>query len=580
VRLTFGARSGVYAQRLTGIDTAIIADPEALASAYLAAVRGRETGHPFYGMFLYEDRRSRIIMLNAGKVIASTADPDLQRALVEKFCNGDLKIDGGITAGTTWAGLETALEQPLSEFFALCDGMLVRSNTEFLRLVPLLRRPRRVEPVVVEPLIPTFERERALRPAVVVWAPERPSVQVSLHAVALSEFHGEVTYVTSDGAALEGYRGSFVRNGPGLSEIFARACCVLCVDPDDPGAAVAFARRGLGVVAPLTSGAHEFVRDVVTFDIGTFASIFNAVQIAIAQPASVRALPVPPPVPSRPALPPLAELPLVTVVLCTYNRRDDVGRALSCLQQQTYPKLEVVVVNDAGENVDDVIARFPRARPHNLPVNGGVLRAIGEGLRQARGEYIQVLADDDWLQPDHVEGLVGAMLRTGAAFAHGNTLIRYQDVVRGGEPLTTGFNAVTFNESTTPSGAMITTAIAGNSLMFRRDVLEAIGSWREDCILADQEFQLRVAQHYVMVYVDRMTAEWRARGKDNLSTNTDSSIELKRMYEELHPLPESRRHLQLQRDATLANVAGREQGVFVFPPTIKVNAVSKEPVRS
>ena len=565
----FGARAETYARGLTGIGAAVIADSEMLMTAYVEAVRFREMGQPFYGMLLYEDPRSRIILRNAGAVAAVFPDFDRRHSAVEQFCNGTLPIDGTRTSADLWAQPDEMLNQTTGEYFTLSDAMLVRSNTEFLRLAPLLKRPRRVEVVVVEPELPRFDRAQPSRPSVVVWAPERPSTQVALHALALTEFLGEVTFVTNDGAALPGYSGRFMQIGDEVPEILARACCVLCVDPDDPGAAVAFARRGVGVVAPLTVGAHEFVRDVVTFEIGAFRSILTAVQIAVAQPASVRALPVPLPVPVRPALPPADALPLVSVVLCTYNRREDVTRALTCLQQQTYPRLEVVVVNDAGENVDDVIARFPIARPHNLPVNGGVLKAIGEGLRQARGEYIQVLADDDWLQPDHVEGLVGAMLRTGASIAHGNTLIRYQQLVAGSEPKTTGYNAVVFNETATPTDALISTPIAGHSLIFRRDVFEQIGTWREDCILADQEFQLRVSNHYVMVYVDRMTAEWRVRGSDNLSSTTNSSAELRRVYDELHPMPD-RPHVQRRREEILGNVGRRTQGVFAFPPTLEV----------
>jgi GT2 family glycosyltransferase len=565
----FGSRAETYARGLAGIDAAVIADPEMVMAAYVDAVRNREAGRTFYGMLLHEDPRSRIILRNAGAVAAAFPDLDSRRGAVDQFCAGTLQIDGTRTSSALWTAPDEMLNQTAGEFYTLCDAMLVRSNTEFLRIAPLLKRPRRVEVVVVEPAVPVFERVQPAGPSVVVWAPERPSLQVAVHALALMEFLGDVTYVTQDGAALPGYSGRFTHIDDELPAVLARACCVLCVDPDDPGAAVAFARHGVGVVAPLTSGAHEFVRDAVTFEIGAFRSILTAVQIAIAQPASVRALPVPLPAPVRPALPPADSLPLVSVVLCTYNRREDVTRALTCLQQQTYPRLEVVVVNDAGENVDDVIARFPLARPHNLPVNGGVLKAIGEGLRQARGTYVQVLADDDWLEPDHIEGLVGAMLRTGASIAHGNTLIRYQELKPGAEPKTTGYNAVVFNETATPTDALISTPIAGHSLIFRRDVFDEIGTWREDCILADQEFQLRAANRYVMVYVDRMTAEWRVRGADNLSSSTDSSVELRRVYDELHPASD-RPHVQLRRQDILGNVGRRTQGVFAFPPTLEI----------
>ena len=199
-----------------------------------------------------------------------------------------------------------------------------------------------------------------------------------------------------------------------------------------------------------------------------------------------------------------------------------------------------------------------------------MLKAIRAGLNEARGAYIQVLADDDWLEPDHVEALVGAMLRTGAAIAHSNTLIRQQELVPGAEPRTTGFNTLVFNESTTPSDALIATPIAGHSIIFRRDILDEIGTWREDRILADQEFQPRAAGRYPIVYVDRLTAEWRARGSDNLSTGTDSTSALRQIYEELHPVT-GRPFLQRKREMALNNVGTRTKGVFAFPPTLHVH---------
>ena len=568
--LVYGARSAAFAAGLGAIDSVVITDAESLPYAYAGAVLNRSSGKPFYGMLLYEDRRSRIILQNAASIGAQVADMDLRRAMIELLCLGTLKIGDG-TAADLWPEPEEGLIPVVGEFFSLCDAMLVRSNAEYLRLLPLLRRPRRMETVVVEPPIPAFERVAPRGPSVVVWAPERPSFQVALHALALSEFLGEVTYVTSDGATVPDYNGRFMQNTSEVPEILARACCVVCVDPDDPGAAIAFARRGVGVVAPVTSGAQEFVRDAVMYDYTKFLSIYMAVLSAIAQPASLKPLPLPPPAPSRPALPPAATLPRVTAIVPTYNRREDLVRALTCLQAQTYPHVDVLVLNDAGVDVTDIVAQFSRARLHTMPVNTGLLGVMSEGLRQADGEYIQLLADDDWLSPDHIEAMVGALIRTAGTIAHGNTLIRFQDLVPGSEPITTGFNAVTFNESTTPTDALIATPIAGNALLFRRDMLETIGPWREDCILADQELQLRAANAFVMVYVDRMTAEWRARGKDNYSTNTDSTGELQRIYDELHPAP-GRPHLRKRRDATLENISKRVVGVFTFPPTISITA--------
>jgi GT2 family glycosyltransferase len=566
----FGPRAGRFAQGLRVVENAIITDPASLGKAYVAAVKLRETATPFYGQLLFEDTRSRVIFQCMASIRAQIDDLDARRSVAEQLCAGKIKMPDGTPAGDFWDKPDPPYHQTLGEFAALSDALLVRSTAEFLRISALLKRPRRYEVVVVEPQLPPIERVQPKRPGVVLWAPDYTSDYVSLFALSLLEFLGDVTFVTSDGVSLPEYPTiNFVQPGSLASNALGRATCVVCADCDDPGAAVAFARHGFGVVAPLSSGAHEFVRDMAPFDMGNFRSILTAVQIAVAQPASIRALPVPPAVPARPPLPPLALRPLVSAIVPTYNRREDLVRALTSLSQQTYANVEILVVNDCGADVSDIVATFPRARLHTMAQNGGVLLAIAEGLRHVTGEYVQLLADDDWLMPDHIEGLAGALMRTGGTIAHSNTMIRYQDLVPGKEPITTGFNTVVFNETTTPTDAMIATPISGNSLFFRRDMFATIGPWNETCFLADQELQMRAANAFVMVYVDRVSAEWRVRGTDNFSTKTDSTAELRRVYEEMHPTPD-RPYLEMRRAETLENVARRTVGVFAFPPSMVV----------
>ena len=112
-----------------------------------------------------------------------------------------------------------------------------------------------------------------------------------------------------------------------------------------------------------------------------------------------------------------------------------------------YPCIEIVVVNDAGENVDHIVAPYANARIVNLPVNGGVERLVIEAFKIIKGSYVQLLADDDTLFPDHVERLMAAMLRSGACIAHGNTLMRYERREDDGSLSLSGYNAIVFNDS-------------------------------------------------------------------------------------------------------------------------------------
>jgi hypothetical protein len=159
------------------------------------------------------------------------------------------------------------------------------------------------------------------------------------------------------------------------------------------------------------------------------------------------------------------------------------------------------------------------------------------------------------------------MLRSGASLAHGNTLIRYVARKADGSFATTGFSCGVFNDTSTPSEAMVSTPITGQSILWRTSIFEAIGRWRSDSMLSDQEIQLRAAQRFAFAYVDQVTSEWRVHG-DNFSGKVNSGAEQRRIYEVLHPTPD-RPWLNKARDHVLNGIAERPPG-YVFEPTLRL----------
>jgi glycosyltransferase involved in cell wall biosynthesis len=106
-------------------------------------------------------------------------------------------------------------------------------------------------------------------------------------------------------------------------------------------------------------------------------------------------------------------LPLVTAVVPTRNRPGLVCRAVRSALNQTYPNLEVVVVVD-GPDPATVAAleelRNPCVRIIALSENVGGSEARNIGAREARGEWIALLDDDDeWLNRK-VEAQLGEIL--------------------------------------------------------------------------------------------------------------------------------------------------------------------------
>jgi GT2 family glycosyltransferase len=95
------------------------------------------------------------------------------------------------------------------------------------------------------------------------------------------------------------------------------------------------------------------------------------------------------------------DAPLVSVVVPTYNRASLIGRTIESVLAQTYPAVEVVVVDDGSS--DDTQERIAERYGGDARVryfhqeNAGPAMARNAGFAQARGEYVALLdSDDTW----------------------------------------------------------------------------------------------------------------------------------------------------------------------------------------
>lgn len=96
----------------------------------------------------------------------------------------------------------------------------------------------------------------------------------------------------------------------------------------------------------------------------------------------------------------VAHPPLVSVVVPAYNAARTIGETISSLLAQTYPNVEIIVVDDGS--TDDTPARV-RDAPGSVRLvsqpNAGAAAARNHGIEVARGEYLGFLdADDIWLR--------------------------------------------------------------------------------------------------------------------------------------------------------------------------------------
>ncbi|WCB46370.1 glycosyltransferase [Nitratidesulfovibrio vulgaris] len=97
--------------------------------------------------------------------------------------------------------------------------------------------------------------------------------------------------------------------------------------------------------------------------------------------------------------------PLVTVLIPVYNGADYLGIAIESALAQTYPNIEVVVVNDGSTDngATEAVARsFGQRIRYVRKDNGGVASALNRGIAEAQGHYISWLSHDDFYYPAKV----------------------------------------------------------------------------------------------------------------------------------------------------------------------------------
>jgi hypothetical protein len=573
----YGDRARAFAQRLGDLE-AIVTDADNVGHAYREAVRRREAGESFYGLTLIDDRRVAFGYAYGNQILAQASDYDVRRAVAQRLTAGELPINGQ-RVDTIW-GPNAGFEAVTVEFLWLCDALLVRSFAEYERLAAMFARhpnPRPLHPVeriLTAGNVPVVERERPERPGIVVWAPGRAAVECALALHGLAEVHGDIVCVSAGGPppAWPGNARLLTAGDPAVRDALARSSAVVCIDPSDPADAVAFARAGFGVVAPFSSGAHEFASDIVPWDALDAAFLFTAAAIAIARPAFVHTeAPRPPRAPvaaPRPAFADSDGLPLVTIITPTYNRREQLREMLTCVAAQTYPNIESVVVNDGGVAVDDIVAAFPFARLIDKPQNAGTARAQLTGWEHARGEYIGLLPDDDWLYPDHIERLLNAMLRSGAKLAHGAGLLRFLERLDTGAWFTVGYNASVFAQTLAESDALVSSTVAGHQMLVHRSLYEEFGWYDLDSDVSDNEMHARFTQRYFYAFPDHVTCEFREHAGSQGRT-CDFPAAMHHMYTAIHPV-QNRPILENIRRQTIAHVARRPAGEPAFPRTLRI----------
>lgn len=218
---------------------------------------------------------------------------------------------------------------------------------------------------------------------------------------------------------------------------------------------------------------------------------------------------------------------LVSVIIPSYNSERFVQYAIESLEKQTYPHLEIIIVDDGS--TDQTISRLKALQhQHSFQLieqaNQGPGAARNTGMQQAKGDFICFLDADDRLLPGSIEKRLKCMMQNPTI-----TLI-FNDVIRLDKQDTPGYpflahhhflqkfqkaissqqdNLYFFNDQYFDCAMEHFPFIWTSSVMMRRDIIEKIGYFDESLRGSeDIDYWLRIAHAGHVAYIDEALTEW------------------------------------------------------------------------
>ncbi|GAB3903586.1 glycosyltransferase family 2 protein [Mucilaginibacter boryungensis] len=195
--------------------------------------------------------------------------------------------------------------------------------------------------------------------------------------------------------------------------------------------------------------------------------------------------------------------PLVSIIIPVYNAEKFIEASLRCALNQTWPNVEVIVVDDGStDNSLAIINSFTDKRVIVInQKNQGASTAKQVGLNNVSGDYIQYLDADDLIAENKIEKQVNALINNHNKIA----ICKTAHFFTGDDPYTKNIaekddflknfhdSPLQFLINMYGGYTLLGNMIQPNSFLTPRNLIEKAGPWNENLTLDDDgEYFCRV----------------------------------------------------------------------------------------
>ncbi|MCI5160425.1 MAG: glycosyltransferase [Candidatus Electrothrix sp. AX5] len=214
-------------------------------------------------------------------------------------------------------------------------------------------------------------------------------------------------------------------------------------------------------------------------------------------------------------------LPKISVIIPLYNRGNFIAQTIQSVLNQTYPNIELIVVDDGStDNSRNVLKQFEgkiRILEHPGRVNKGQSAAINLGIKSSESKYVAILDSDDLFAPEKIQLQVEYLEKNphvGLVYGNGYAINeqgkKIYPIYKDGH-----------RENSAPERVLMDCYfLLPNNSLIRRKVLDEVGDFDESLRSAqDHDMAIRVAEVTKLAYLKKELFYYRRHGNSISAKN-------------------------------------------------------------
>jgi glycosyltransferase involved in cell wall biosynthesis len=227
--------------------------------------------------------------------------------------------------------------------------------------------------------------------------------------------------------------------------------------------------------------------------------------------------------------------PKVSILIPSFNHAQFLPAAIESVLNQTYPNVELIIVDDgSSDNSLEIATSYATKHPaavqvftHANHANLGISATVNEGFNRSTGEYFSGLPSDDMLMPDKVEKQVRYLQK------HPDVdwvYAKVQCVDDEGNSLPETFGHDVTKDARPVERLIVANAVPGMSVLAPRECFARVGEHTPNLLYSDWEFWVRMASQFKPAFINESVVRFRFHGY-NTSVGTTLDQELSRGLE-------------------------------------------------